>query len=337
MIVRWILALGALALAAAPAGAAAPTYRIVDRIPAPDGGWDYLRVDAPRDRLLMPRGTSVMAVDLATRQVTTGLVPGGRQHLALPLPGDKEMLVTNGADDTAIFADLATGAVIAKVAVAKGPDAAAVEPRSGLVAVMGHVGGAVTLVDPKTHKAVGEVQVGGALEEGAADGSGRVFVNIEDKNQIAVIDVAARKVVARWALPGCDGPTGLAYDADDGLLIAACDGATDLVRAKDGKVVATLPTGKGADGAAYDGRRRLAFVSAGRDGMLAVIGFAGGKPQIVQMLETQRGARTLAVDERTGRVYLPVARFQPAAAAGARPVAVPGSFEILVAAPAGKP
>jgi DNA-binding beta-propeller fold protein YncE len=329
MRVLTLAAAAALVLATGAALASTAHYQVVDRIPGPDGGWDYLRVDEAHGRVLIPRGTAVMAIDTVTKQITTGMSPGGRQHVALPLPGGKEMLVTNGADNTAIFADILTGASVGRAPVAKGPDAAVIEPKSGLVAVMGHAGGAVTLLDPKTHKAIADVDVGGALEEGAADGSGRVFVNVEDKNEIAVIDVAARKTVAHWPLAGCDGPTGLAYDPQDRLLIAACDGATDLVRTSDGKVVATLPTGKGADGAAYDAKRHLAFVPAGRDGTLAVIGFEKGSGRIIETVPTQRGARTLAIDGRTGRVYLPTAQYQPAAGGG-RPTPVPGTFEVLV-------
>jgi DNA-binding beta-propeller fold protein YncE len=312
--------------------AAAPTYRVADKIPGPDGGWDYLRVDTVHNQVLVPRGTAVMAIDLATKQEKTGLVPGGRQHIAMPLPGGKEMLVTNGADNTAIFADEVTGAVLATAPTGKGPDAAAFEPKSGLAFVMGHAGGDVTFIDPKSHKVVATVDVGGALEEGAADGSGRAFVNVENKNEIAVIDVAARKVTARWPLAGCDGPTGLTYDPQDRLLIAACDGATALVSTRDGKVQ-IVPTGKGADGVAYDPKRHLAFTPAGRDGTLAVIGFDKGQGKVVQTLATQRGARTIAIDERTGRLYLPTATYQAAAQPGGRPSVVPGSFQVLVVAP----
>lgn len=321
----------ALMASAGAALAAGSHYAVTEKIAGPDGGWDYLRVDEAHSRVLIPRGTAVMAIDIASGKVTTGLTPGGRQHVALPLPGGKEMLVTNGADNTAIFADVVTGAPTATVPTAKGPDAALVEPKSGLVLVMGHAAGAVTLIDPKTHKAVGDVEVGGALEEAAADGSGRAFVNVENKNEIAVIDVAGRKTVAHWPLEACDGPTGLAYDPQDKLLIAACDGTTNLVRASDGKVVASLPTGKGADGAAYDPKRHVAFVPAGRDGTLSVIGFEKGQGKIVETVPTQRGARTLALDTRTGRVYLPTAQFQ--AASGGRPGMVPGSFQVLVVAP----
>jgi DNA-binding beta-propeller fold protein YncE len=329
-----LIAIGALATSLATAAwASTPVYRVTERLPGPDGGWDYVKVDAAHNRLLAPRGGAVMAVDLASGKVTTGLAPGGRQHVALPMAGGREILVTNGASDTAVFVDAFSGAMIAAVPTAKGPDAAATDPKSGLAIVMGHAGGAVTLIDPRQHRSIGTVTVGGALEEAAADGSGRAFVNIEDRNEIAVIDLAAQKVAARWPLPGCDGPTGLAYNPQDRLLIAACDGATALVRTSDGKVVQTLPTGHGADGAVYDAKRRLAFVPAGRDGTLAVIAFADGKARIAQQVTTQRGARTLALDERTGRIYLPTAQYAPPAVAGGRPTPVPGTFEVLVVAP----
>ncbi|HEV2532132.1 YncE family protein [Phenylobacterium sp.] len=330
--VRWTAgAIAALAMAGA-AQAAGPGYHVVDKIPGPDGGWDYLRIDAAHNRILIPRGVAVTAIDLATKKATVGLVPGGRQHVALPVDDSRQMLVTNGATDSAIFADAITGATIASVPTGKGPDDAAVDPKSGLAFVMGHLAGDVTLIDVKTHKVVGTIAVGGTLEEGVADGAGRAFVNVENKNEIAVLDIAGRKVTAHWPLTGCDGPTGLAYDRQDKLLIAACDGATALVSATSGKVLQTLPTGKGADGVAYDAKRHLAFVPAGRDGTLSVIAFSKGEGRIAETVTTQRGARTIAVDERTGRIYLPTAEYV-APAGGGRPTTVPGTFQILVVGP----
>jgi DNA-binding beta-propeller fold protein YncE len=312
--------------------AAPPGYHVVDRIAGPDGGWDYVRVDAANNRVLVAHGKSVMAVDLATNVVTSGLAPGIFLHDAMPVNGGTEILVTNGATGTAVFADAKTGATVATVQAGKNPDAAAFDAHSGLILVMNHAGGDITLIDAKAHKAVGTITVGGALEAAAVDGAGRAFINVEDKNQIAVVDVASRKVTARYELTGCDGPTGLAYDAADGLLIAACDGSTDVVDARTGKVLQTLATGKGADGIAYDPRRKLAFVSAGRAGTLAVIGIAKGKATILETVPTQVGARTVALDERTGRVYLPTAQYGPPATAGGRSSVIPGTFQLLVMA-----
>lgn len=317
---------------AAAAHAAAPAYHIADRIAGPDGRWDYVRVDPTADRVLVAHGTSVTAVGLVDGKVSIGLTPGLLLHDAMPVNG-REMLVTDGGKGVATFADVVTGQAIATVKAGKNPDAAVFDARSGLILVMNHSGGDVTLIDAKTHTAVGTIDVGGDLEAAAVDGAGHAFVNVEDKNQIAVIDLAGRKVSARYALTGCDGPTGIAYDAADQMLIAACDGDTAFVDARTGKTLQTLPTGKGADGVAFDAKRRLAFVPAGRAGTLAVVGVSRGKSRIVQTVQTEVGARTIALDERTGRVYLPSAQFTPSATAGARPAVTPGTFHLLVVAP----
>ena len=314
------------------AAATAPAYHVIQKVPGPDGGWDYVRVDPEANRVFITRGASVMALDTADGKVTTGLAPGGREHVALPINRGAEILVTDGGTNTVLFADARTGRVQASVPVGKGPDAATLDPHSGLVLVMDHAGGQVSLVDPKARKVVATVEVGGILEEASVDGAGRGFVNIESEAKVAVIDISARKVTARWDLPGCKGPTGSAYDAHDRYLIVACQGATDVLSAADGRLVATLPTGQGADGVVYDPKRRLAFVPAARDGTLSVIAFAGGKPAIVQTVPTQKGARTIALDERTGRLYLPSATYVIQTTTG-RPAIVSGTFQVLVVGP----
>lgn len=326
--------LAAACWAAAGGAMAAPAYSVVDKIPGPDGGWDYVRVDGANNRVLVAHGASVMTIDLATKAVTGGLTPGARLHIAMPLNGGSEYLVTDGGTDSAIFADGKTGVAKATIHTGASPDGAVFDARSGLVLVLDHKGGDVVLINAKSHAKVGSIEVGGDLEEGAVDGAGRAFVNVENKNEIAVLDIAGRKVVTRYALAGCDGPTGLAYDAQDKLLIAACDGATLLVRAKDGKIVKTLATGKGADGVAFDATRRLAFVPAGRDGTMSIIGLAHGTGSVVGTTPTARGARTIALDARTGRLYLPAADYV-FPAGGGRPTMTPGTFQVLVVAPAG--
>ncbi|WP_372785468.1 YncE family protein [Phenylobacterium sp.] len=319
-----------LCLAAGSAQAAPSGYHVVDRVAGPDGGWDYVRVDEANNRVLVAHGGSVMAIDIATKAVTPGLAPGAILHDPLPVNGGAEVLVTNGGTAEAVFINAKTGAETARVKTGVGPDAAAFDAHSGLVLVMDHRGGDVTLIDPKAHKAVGTIAVGGDLEAAAVDGAGRAFVNVENKNEIAVLDIAGRKVVTRYPLAGCDGPTGLAYDAADKQLIAACDGATVVLEAGSGKIVVTLATGKGADGVAFDPKQRLAFVPAGRDGTLAVVSVGKGKASIVDTVKTQVSARTIAIDPRSGRLYLPAAEFGPRPASGGRPPMVPGSFQVLV-------
>jgi hypothetical protein len=325
-----IAVLASILLATAGAAAAAPpAYRIVDRIAGPDGGWDYVRYDPGQNRVLVTRGNTVMAVDLKTK-TSSVFASGQRLHIALPV-NDKEVLLTNGGDNTAIFVDAKTGKTVAAVPVGKGPDSAGFDPSTGLVMVVGHSGGDVTLVDPKTHAAVATIVVGGTLEEIVPDGKGRAFVNVEDKNEVVVLDLKARKALNHYALTGCEGPTGIAYDVADHLVISACNGATDFTDANTGKVVATVATGKGADGIAWDARRKTVLVSAGGEGVLNVVTVEGGKPALAQTLPTLRGARTIGIDEKTGQVFLPSAEYT--VGADGRRAVTPGSFKLLVVSP----
>lgn len=322
--------LGLCAAIPAVAQAAGPGYHVLERIAGPDGGWDYVRVDPVNDKVFVAHGGSVLALDITTKAVTANLAPGAMLHDPLPVRSGTEVMVTNGGTAEAVFYDAKTFKEIARVKTGVGPDAAAFEPRSQLVMVMNHRGGDITLIDAKAHKAVGSITVGGDLESATVDGAGRAFVNVENKNEIAVLDVPKRQVVARYPLAGCDGPTGLAYDAANHQLIAACDGTTVVVNAETGKVVATLPTGKGADGVVFDPNNMLAFVPAGQDGTLSVVRIENGKASIVEKVKTQVSARTIAIDPRSGRLYLPAADHGPSPAGGGRPATVPGSFKILV-------
>jgi len=329
-----VLALAAAALMASAsvgAMAAAAAFKVVDDIKGPDGGWDFVRVDPTHDRLWMTRGVSVMTVDLKSGEIRAGLAPGERLHDVLPVNGGHEILVTNGGTNSVAFADAVTGEVKARVPTGKNPDAAAYDPATGLVLVMDHDGGEVVLIDPKAHRSVGTVAVGGGLEMAAVDGRGHAFVNVEDRNETVELDVRTRTVLRHIALPGCDGPTGVAYIARKNWLVAACNGSTVVmdVAGASGETVATLKTGEEADGVAVDENRGLAFVP-GREGNLSVISLAGDKPAVLQVIRTEANNRTLALDPRNGRVYLPVAKLTPPVTQGGRPTAAPGTFHVLV-------
>jgi DNA-binding beta-propeller fold protein YncE len=330
MKISGILAFVLPALALAAAAPAGPPIKVVQRIAGPDGGWDLLSVDPAHHRLLVARTDGVMAVDLRTGAVTPKFVPGARLHAAFAIPGTRLGIATSGQSNSAILFDSATGAVTAQVPTGANPDAAIYDPASKTVWVMNARDGTATIVDPAAAKAVGTVAIGGGLELPALDGHGHLFVNVEDKNEIAEIDLARRSVIRHIALPGCDGPTGLAY-LPSGILVSACaNGVAKLVRAATGAVAGEIAIGPRPDGAFADPARHRAYIPSGGDGTLAVIDTAPPLPRLIARIPTQAGARTGAVDAATGRVYLPTARFQPAAAAGQRPRAVPGSFEILV-------
>jgi DNA-binding beta-propeller fold protein YncE len=330
MIMRWtfIVALAAFHPVQAAAAEAPLGLAVIGAIHGPDGGWDYASVDGPARRLYIAHGDAVMSVDLDTGAVNPRLIGGERLHSVALLPGGRA-LVTNGGDNTATLFTEATGDIIASIPTGAGPDAAIFDPWSGLALVMDGRGGEITLIDPKAATAVGDIQVGGKLEFAAADGKGKAFVNIEDRDEIAVIDIAARKVAARYPLTGCESPTGLNIDPATGTFIAACANHIAVaLDAKDGKIVATPPIGGRPDAVIFDPGRGLFFIPCG-EGSLAVIA-ATGTPRIVDTIPTAIGARTGALDAKTGKLYLPTADFGAVPAGQERPAIIPGTFRILV-------
>ncbi len=327
-----ILFLAALFASAAGAAAPVPQYRVVAQLNAGDGGWDLLSVASADRRLYVAHGDRVTAFDLRTGKATDKLLSGQRIHAALAIPGTHEVLSTNGESNDAVLFDGRTGTVRATIPTGTKPDAAAYDPATRTIWVMNPGSGDITVVDPRSAKVLATVAVGGSLEMGEADGHGHLYVNIEDKNEVAVIDTRARKLVRRFPLDGCDGPTGIAIDGRANEIVSACGGnAVAIVSEPDGRQIAKLPIGKGADGAAFDPVHQLALVPGGRDGNLTLIRL-GAKPAVVGTVPTAVSARTIAVDPSTGRAYLPAATLAPAPA-GERPKAVPGTFRVLVVAP----
>jgi DNA-binding beta-propeller fold protein YncE len=183
----------------------------------------------------------------------------------------------------------------------------------------------------------GTIPVGGKLEFGVTDGAGRVFVNVEDKNEIAALDAREMKLIAHWPLAGCEEPTGLAIDVAHRRLFAVCGNKKmAVVDAENGRLVATVPIGEGTDGAGFDAERQLAFSSNGGDGTLTVVHeVTPEKFEVVQTVATRKSARTMTVDPKTHAVFLVAAEFgeRPAPTPEVprpRPPAVPGTFTVLV-------
>jgi DNA-binding beta-propeller fold protein YncE len=230
--------------------------------------------------------------------------------------------------------DKTNGQKIADLAGEKNPNSAAYDPVTKLTFVMNKNSGTATMVDAAEGKVVGTIPVSAnTLEFPVADGRGRIYDNIETTGEIAVIDTRERKVVNRFKLNGCEGPSGLAYAATSDLLISACDnGIAKIIKVEDGTEVATVPIGRGPDAVIYDPRCKIAFVPCGGDGVLDVIAMSDpAKIALVQRLKTEPGSRTGTIDTRTGRLYLMASKpdmehVQP----NGRPARLPGSWEVLV-------
>jgi DNA-binding beta-propeller fold protein YncE len=323
------------AVTVATAAPQAPSYSIVDRIAGADGGWDFTTFDPIRNRLYVARSNAVMKVDLASGVVTPMLAPAIGGHQVLVVRNGSEVVETDGKTNLARFIDADTGQVMAEIPTGKKPDAALVDPATGLVVVMNPGDGTVSLIDPVTRTMVGSITVGGGLEVGAADGKGLVYVNVEDKNEVAILDIRKRTVIGRYALTGCEGPTGLAFVAGGKRLISSC--ANNIAAISDPvsrKVTGTVMIGKKPDGVVYDAKRGLAFIPTG-EGFLEILSAAQPNAiKIVGRLATMPSAKTIAFDPATGRIYLPGANILPPVAPATRGQAEPGSFKILVIAPA---
>jgi DNA-binding beta-propeller fold protein YncE len=244
-------------------------------------------------------------------------------------PGHDVLVTTNSGDSTAKILKASDGALLKSLSVAADPDGAAYDPSTGLVVVINGDSGVLTLIDPVKHEVAGTIAVGGKLEFGQPDGKGRFFVNVEDKGQVAVVDLKARKVLGRYDMAGCQRPTGLAY-VEGGRVISSCGGLAKILDAATGKEIASLKIGGFPDAVLYDPGRHVAYVPTALDGKLWVIALAGkDNNTIVETAPTQPGARTGAVDLKTGRVFLPSADYAPFEA-GKRPQPKPGTFNILV-------
>ncbi len=292
------------------------------------GIWDFAAIDRTTKRLLVARMAGVETVALVGRASAALLAPGRHVHAVLPLPGGR-VLFTNGDGDTASIVEARGGRVLATLKTGARPDGAVFDPASGQVLVMDGRDGTITRLDVAAAppRVVGTIAVGGGLEAPALDGRGRLFVNVEDRNEIAVVSLAGGRVTARYPLTDCDGPTGLAYDRAHRLLVSACTNAVAKVLRDDGREQASLAIGPHADAVIADPPRERVFIPCGGDGTLWEISLAG-TPHVTRVLRTRAGARTGAYDPATQRLYLPygaVVRVQ-----GQPPKLVAGSFGILV-------
>jgi len=197
----------------------------------------------------------------------------------------------------------------------------------------------VTAVDATTDTVLGTIALDAKPEFAVSDGKGHVYVNLEDKNSLAVIDPAHLSVTSVWPIAGCQEPSGLAIDAARGLLFPACDNKVmAVVDASSGKVLGTAPIGEGVDAAGFDPATNLAFASCGEGVLTVVRADKSGRPQLVETVKTQHGARTMALDLASHRVFLVTANFAPAPAATPehphpRGAMLPGTFRLLVLEP----
>jgi DNA-binding beta-propeller fold protein YncE len=301
-----------------------------------EGGWDYLAVDTANHRLYVSRGTHVQVIDVDRDSMVFDIQNTPGVHGIAFAPRLGRGFTSNGRDSSVTIFDLHSYAPIQVVhGTGANPDAIHYDDVSNRVFTFNGRSESATAIDAATGAIVGTVPLGGKPETAQSE-NGVVYVNIETKNEIAVFDARTLTVTSRIPLPGCDEPTGMAMDRAKGRLYVGCGGnrTMAIVDYRAGRLLTTVAVGEGVDANGFDPATGLSFASAG-DGTLAVVREDSPNHFAVESVPTVRGARTMALDPRTHRVYLSSAQYGPVPAATAerpRPRApmVPGSFTILV-------
>jgi hypothetical protein len=300
-----------------------------------EGGWDYVTVDAARNRLFVTRSTHTMVIDAATGK-TLGDIPGQkRSHGTAIVPALGRGFITDGGGSGAIVVfDLKTYAVLGTLAAMPDADGIIYDKRENLILAVSGDGNALMTfkpdIDPVNGKIDPPIALGGAPEFLAYDDAGKAYINLEDKDLVAVVDLKTRKVIARWPVAPGGHPVGMAIDRKTQRLFIGCRNPQKLIvmSTKDGKVLADLPIGAGVDATKFHAGQ--AFASCG-DGSLIVAGEKAGKFEVEQVVKTPNGARTMGVDDSTNTLYLPTAEFEAPVpgAASRRPRAKPDTFMIV--------
>jgi len=312
-------------------GSPAGPYKVLKKIKlGGEGSWDYLTLDAQARRLYITRGSHVMVMDVDKEMLVGDILKTAGVHGVALAPKLKRGFTSNGGDSTVTIFDTETLKTTGHVKVGNRPDAILYDPASERVFTFNAGSKDATALAAATGEVAGTVKLDGRPEFAVADDKGMVYVNLEDKNEVVAFDARSLAVKNRWPLAPGEEPAGLAIDRSKRRLFSSCHNEKMVILDADtGKQLAAVPIGKGTDACVFDAEAKLAF-SSNRDGTLTVVQQqAGDKYRVLANVPTQVGAKTMALDPTTHRIYLATADFQKAPA-GKRPAPAPGSFTILV-------
>ena len=325
-------------LAAATLAAAAPGYKVVNTYKiGGEGSWDYLTADAAARRLYISRATHVIVLDLDSGKMVGDIADTPGVHGIALAPEVGRGFISNGREGTVSIFDIKTLATSSKVKVGDNPDAILYDPATKRVFTFNGKSQDATAIDAEKGTVLGTIKLDGKPEFAASDGKGGVWVNIEDKSELVSIDPNKLAVKSKWALAPCTEPSGLSLDKKNRRLFVGCDNKMmAVVDADTGKVLGTPAIGEGVDATAFDDGTGLAFASCGGDGVLTVVKEdSPDKFSVAENVPTQAGARTLALDSKTHKVFVVTAKFGPPPAATTdnphpRRSILPDSFVVLV-------
>src|SRR3954469_20719269 len=324
------LCAGLVAVALSSAQIHAQTFSVTRASIGGDGGSDYLAADTATGRVYVSRGTHVMVVDGATAKVVADIGDTPRVHGIAFAQADGHGFTTNAGDSTSTMFDLKTMTPIRKVHAGKdGLDGIMYDDATDRILTIDHSrpDGTAVVIDPKSGDVVTTITLTGhAPEGGVSDGKGRIFINLEDRNAIDVVDSKTWKVVATWPIAPCEEPTGIALDRATHRLFAGCSDTSVVVDAISGKVVAKLASGDGVDALGWDAGEKLIYIPAGRDGTVTV--YHEDSPDRytrVATVKTMPGVKTLAGAGRRPAAYGFTPEYGPAPAPAAGEPAPPPS------------
>jgi DNA-binding beta-propeller fold protein YncE len=318
----------------------AESYKIMGPIPiGGTGHWDYLLADSDTRRLYVSHNAEVVVIDLDSQKIVGKIAVGGFSHGIAIVPDVNLGFITTGDSGTdprkyptqvASF-DLKTLEIKDRIKVGEDPDAIVYDPPSGRVFAFNGDISQATVINPKSGKVEKIIALGGKPEFAVSDGKGSVYVNLEDKSEIAQIDTGSLTVKAHWPLAPCEEPAGLALDRENRRLFSTCGNKTMVVvDADSGKLITNLPIGVHPDGALYDPETKLAF-SSNIDATLTVVRQEGkDKYSVLDTVQTKPGARTMALDLKTHTLYLSSAKFGPKPEGSRFPSVIPDTFKVLI-------
>ncbi len=307
-------------------------FKIANRFHIPgDGGWDYLSVDESTGRIFVSHGMEVNVINGKDGKLL-GTIPDTKGVHGIAIAADQnKAFISNGRDSSVTIINLKSLAFIAKVPVTgQNPDAILFDKFSNKVFTFNGRTANATVLDASSNKVVATIRLDGKPEFPVTDGKGKIYVNIEDKSEISVINSVTFKVEKTWSIAPGEEPSGLALDNDSHRLFSVCGNKLMVVvDAVSGKVITTLPIGGRVDGATFDPELKLAFSSNGEGTMTVVKELSPEEFRVIDNVTTLPGARTIALNKSTHHLYLPTAEFEAPAGPGKRPAVKPGTFMVL--------
>lgn len=303
-------------------------YIYFKTIPVGDAlGWDYLAADQIHRNMYFSHGMKTLVASMDEDKIIA-TIPNtlGVHGIAFDQELNKGFISNGRANSVTVF-DLKNFNVIDTIAISgKNPDAILYDEFSKMVFAFNGRSNNVTVIDPKTMKEIKSIPLSGKPEFSVSDLKGNIYVNIEDKSEITQLDTKSLAVVKSWSISPGDEPSGLAIDRKNNVLFSVCSNKKLMVLdINNGQAIDSIAIGGGVDAVVFDPQTELIYSSNGEGNVTIIKQISKTKYQVIQTLATQRGSRTMALDTKTHKIYLPAATYE-----GDTRKILPGSFEILV-------